>query len=416
MMLKNVVSLLGRGIEGCGVTKFTVEMQKYLKKRGINNPVVALKDKTWSRKDSHEVDHLVQFKFAKDDQFRHAMDIINQADVVIVNSLPSVQVKKTAKAHDVKAVENFMHCIETCKPPLIMIQHDHNKLSLRRNAGTNELINKAKLLLAHSKTGDFAKQVSEATGTDGLASFLSEPKEIKTFQPAFDFDGHRQRYWRPIEESDFKLNRWIGRTTFWKGFVPMFDFHNNYLRDAGYQTVLEGIEKSPAFLDFKTKSVFHNLIGQDPDQTDMSSYYGSDAVVFSVFNNHAMLQRMAKTGFGYQLSLLDPKFIDKSIEYTHCEIPAVGALPVFRKEFGDACTHRVTGNRLTADQNSGTIWLPTNAAEMKPAFDTLQRLSKDSVERDEWRHQAFEYYKQHQDSDGVFDDMFKEIENAVHQA
>jgi hypothetical protein len=411
-MIKNVVTLLGRGVEGCGVTKFTVEMGKYLKKRGINNPVVALKDKTWSRKDSHQVEHLVQFKFAKDDQFKHAMDIIDQADVVIVNSLPSLQVKKTAKAHDVKAVENFMRCIEECKAPLIMIQHDHNRLSLRRNAGTNELINKARVLFAHSKTGDFAKQVSEATGTDGLAALLNETKEIKTFQPAFDFDDHSQRYWKLIEEQDPKLCRWIGRTTFWKGFVPMFDFHNNYLRRGGFCTVLEGIEKSPAFLDFKTKSVFHNLIGQDPDQTPLKKYYGDDAVVFSVFNNHAMLKRMAKTGFGFQLSLLDPKFIDRSIEYTHCEIPAVGAVPVFRKEFGDACTHRVTGNRLTADPNSGTIWLPTNAAEMNTAFETVLRLSKDSVERDEWRHKALEYYKSHQDLDGVFDDMFKDIENA----
>jgi hypothetical protein len=413
-VISNVVTLLGRGVEGCGVTKFTIELQKYLKKKGINNPVIALKDKTWSRKDSHELDCL-QFKFAKDDQFKHAMDIINKADVVIVNSLPSAQVKKTVKAHDAKAVDNFLECISECKPPIIMIQHDHNKLSLRRNAGTEILVDRAAAIFAHSTTGHFAEQVASFSGGEGLETLFSPGRKIETFQPACNFDALFERYWCPVMAQDDKLCRWIGRTTFWKGFVPMFDLHNNYLRDAGFATVLEGIEKSPAYLDFKTKSVFVDMLAnKDPDTVDMKDYRGKDAVVFSVYNNDAMLKRMAKTAFGFQLSLLDSKFIDKSIEYTHCEIPAVGALPVFRKEFGDACTHRVTGNRLTED-DSGTIWLPTNKSDMGQAFEIIKRLSEDPHERHAWRLKAFEYYKAHQDSQFVFDDLMRKIENAVHQ-
>lgn len=414
-MIKNVVMLLGRGVEGCGVSKFTVELGKWFKKHGIDYAVVALKDKTWSRKDSHRVENLLQYKFAKDHEFEQALAMCNQADVVIVQSLPSKQTKTGVKAHDEHAVENFLKLIAECKAPLVMVQHDHNKLSLRRNAGTDELIKRSRVLFAHSKTGDFAKQVDEALGTDGLASFFdSDTKEIKTFQPAFDFESHAKKYWKLVEEQDPKVCRWIGRTTFWKGFVPMFDLHNNYLRDAGFLTVLEGIEKSPAFLDFKTKSAFTNFIGLDPDDTSLEEHYGKDAVVFSVFNNHEMLRRMAWTGFGFQLSLLDPKFIDKSIEYTHCEIPAVGAVPVFRKEFGAACTHRVFGKPLTECNNSGTIWLPTNAAEMRPAFETILRLSRDSVERDEWRHQAYLFYERHQDAESVFSDFMKEITSAIH--
>lgn len=411
-MINHVVQILGRGKEGCGVTKFTQEFASWLKKNGKTCTTIVLKDKTWSRKDSHDLDCL-EFKFAKESEFRHAMDIINKADVVVVNSLPSAQVKKTVKAHDAQAVENFLKCISECKPPIVMVQHDHNKLSLRRNAGTEILVKRAAAIFAHSTTGHFAEQVASFSGGEGLETLFAPAREIDTFQPACNFDLLTEKYWCPVMEQDDKLCRWIGRTTFWKGFVPFFDFHNNYLRDAGFASVLEGIEKSPAYLDFKTKSVFVDMLGnKDPNSIDMEDYRGKDAVVFSVYNNDAMLKRMARTAFGFQLSLLDPKFIDKSIEYTHCEIPAVGAVPVFRKEFGDVCTHRVTGNKLTAD-DSGTIWLPTKKEDMGEAFETIKRLSNDPWERHEWRVKACEYYKQHQDSQFVFSDLFKKIEGSV---
>ena len=414
MKQKHVVTLLGRGVEGCGVTKFTVEMNKWLKKRGFKTTIVALKDKTWSRKDSHVIDDLAQFKFAKDDQFAAAREIVDNADVVIVNSLPSLVTKKGIKAHDAKAVDNFLELIKTTKAPMIMFQHDHNKLSLRRNAGTKELVEHAKLLFAHAKTGDFAAQVAAFSGGDGLGAIFSKTaKDIKTFQPAFNFDEHREKYWLPIMEQYQFHCRWIGRTTFWKGFVPMFDLHNNYLKKAGFLTVLEGIEKSPAFLDFRTKSVFVDMLGKNPNDIGTYQYCGKDAVVFSVYNNEEMLYRMAQTAFGFQLSLLNPRFIDKSIEYTHCEIPAVGALPVFRKEFGDACIHRVTGDPLTQSKDSGTLWLPTDPTQHGVVAEQIDTLSVAHNARDEMRHKAFEFYKAHQDSDVVFADIWKEIENAI---
>lgn len=411
--MNEIVLLMGRGVEGCGVTKFTIELSNYLESVGETVRVVALKDKVWSRKDSHDLRNLENFKFAKDEEYNKAFEICNNAKMIIVNSLPSKVTKKGATATDEAAVVNFLKLLEEVKSPIVMIQHDHNKLSLRRNAGTGVLVRKAVAIFAHSTTGHFADQVNEMAGTSGLSSFLSESKIIP-FQPALNFNELANMYWQPIDKQDPLLCRWVGRTTFWKGFVPMFDFHNNYLKDAGFASVMEGIEKSPAYLDFKTKSPYVDMLqNKKPNTIDMKDYRGKDCVVFSIYNNDAMLQRMARSGFGFQLSLLAPHFVEKSIEYTHCEIPAVGVVPVFRKEFGDVCTHRITGNVLTADADSGTIWLPTDKTQMGSAFETLQRLSKDSVERDEWRHKAFEYYRSHQDSYYVFSDLFEKIKTAI---
>jgi hypothetical protein len=120
-----------------------------------------------------------------------------------------------------------------------------------------------------------------------------------------------------------------------------------------------------------------------------------------------MLERMSRVGFGYQLSILDQKFIEKSIEYTHCELITAGVVPVFRKEYGERCIHRVTGDPLIHSKNNGTVWLSDSNQE--ETLFMIDQLSKDSVLRDECREAAYEFYKSHQDSEYVFDDLMKAI-------
>jgi hypothetical protein len=118
---------------------------------------------------------------------------------------------------------------------------------------------------------------------------------------------------------------------------------------------------------------------------------------------------MSRVGFGYQLSILDERFIERSIEYTHCEVACTGVVPVFRKSYGERCTHRKFGDKLIDCKDTGTIWLDDN--NMQPAYDLLYKLSRDSVMRDEYRNMAFEFYKSHQDSEYTFAEMMKQIED-----
>jgi UTP-glucose-1-phosphate uridylyltransferase len=48
---------------------------------------------------------------------------------------------------------------------------------------------------------------------------------------------------------------------------------------------------------------------------------------------------------------------------------------------------------------------------MQPAFDLVNKLSKDCGMRNEYREMAFEFYKQHQDSQYSFAEMMKQIED-----
>ena len=395
-----IAIIMGRGIEGCGVTKFTVEQTKWIAKNGYDFTVYSSKDKSWTRKNAHDVSNVVQLKLAKPEETQKMIDGCNASDVVIINSLPSV-------GHPEACIDQFKRFIDEVTTPIVLVQHDHSSLSIKRNACINESIAKASVLFGHSSSNDFARLVESSTGGGGLADFFgaNDSKKILNFQPGMDFDSVRSKYWKPIAQTAPLYHKWIGRTTSWKGYVQMFKFHNEFLRPAGFITNFEGIEKSPAYLAFRELSEFHGHIADDISTIHMKP--NEPAYVFGPYINEQMLERMSTCGFGYQLSLLDERFIERSIEYTHCEVACTGVVPVFRKSYGDRCTHRHYGKKLTECENSGTIWLDDN--DMKPAFDLMDKLAKDPVLRNQYREQAFEFYKLHQDSQYTFAEMMNKI-------
>jgi len=396
-----IAIIMGRGIEGCGVTKFTVEQTKWLTKNGHDHVVFSSKDKSWTRKNAHDVSNVVQLKLAKVEEANKMIDGCNKADVVIINSLPSL-------SHPEEAIKQFNRALEEITKPVVLIQHDHSALSIKRNACIEEAVKRANVIFGHSRKNDFAKYVSEVTEGGGLAGFFDEnnSKTILNFQPGLDFDAVRNKFWLDINQTKPYMHKWIGRTTSWKGYVQMFKFHNEYLRKAGYITTFEGIEKSPAYLAFRELSEFHGMIDKEINTVDLQK--DQPAYVFGPFINDQMLYRMSACGFGYQLSVLDERFIERSIEYTHCEVVCAGVVPVFRKAYGERCTHRKFDDKLINCKDNGTVWLDDN--DMQPAFDLVNKLAKDAVMRNEYREMAFEFYKQHQDSQYTFAEMMKQIE------
>jgi len=399
-----IAIIMGRGIEGCGVTKFTVEQTKWLAKNGYDFTVFSSKDKSWTRKNAHDVSNVVQLKFAKPEETQKMIDGCNQSDIVIINSLPSI-------GHSDECIAQFKRALNEITTPIVLIQHDHSSLSIKRNAAIEESVHRASIIFGHSSTNDFSRYVEKITGGGGLDSFMGDAsgKTILNFQPGIDFDSIRAKYWKPIEEQDNQHNKWIGRTTSWKGYKEMFKFHNQFLRPNNYITTFEGIEKSPAYLAFREMSEFNGHIADHISTIPLA--YDQPAYVFGPYINDEMLERMSKVAFGYQLSILDERFIQRSIEYTHCELACVGVVPVFRKSYGERCTHRVQGKKLIDCKDTGTIWLDDN--DMKPAFDVLDKLSKDNVMRNEYREMAFEFYKSHQDAQPTFEEMMKQIKERL---
>lgn len=410
--MNNVSIIMARGIEGCGVTKYTVEQVKWLRKHGYNVRVHAAKDKSYSRKNAHDLGDVNLFKFADSALIDNMIQECNNSDLIIINSLPSKDTGRGAGSGD-GCVENWTRALKAFTKPVILIQHDHTVYSIKRNAALDEAIERADIIFAHARTNDFSNYVKQLDGSAGgnlMAFFDDEVKEKKIFpfQPGLDFDANRAKYWKPVEEMSLYRHKWIGRCTSWKGYNLMFKWHNEHLKNIGAITTFEGIEKSPAFLAFKELSPFVNHINtKDPDTVAYEPK--SDAYVFGPYVNDEMLQRMSRGGFGYQLSILDQKYIERSMEYTHCEVVTAGVIPVFRREYGQRCIHRVTGDPLIMSPNCGTIWL--NEETMDGNRVLVEQITNDPVFFDELRHEAYEFYKAHQDSEFSFADMMKTIKD-----
>ena len=412
--MNKVTLLMGRGIEGCGVTKFTLEQIKWLKSNGYEYAAFAPKEKTWQRRKVHDFSDIDEIEFTDDSNVRRIIEACDSSDAVIINSLPSVN-------HVQETIDAFSRIVDTTKAPIVLVQHDHSGLSIRRNMCMEQTINKAVAIFSHSRENDFAAVVEELTDTGGLSAFFgdddedSKNAEILNFQPGMDFDTVRDRYWKPIDEQDPLHNKWIGRTVTWKGYRELFQFHDNYLRPNGYLTTMEGIEKSPAFIPFK-ENKFGEWEGQVTRKNAIDEWElipGNRMYIFGPYRNHEMLERMSFCGFGYQLSALKPRFIERSIEYTHCEVVCTGTIPVFRESYGRQCVHRRTGDPLIEHEDSGTVWLPDETKDMQKAFDRIDFLAKNPSARDETREKAYEFYKSHQDSEHTFKEMMDQMEERI---
>ena len=123
-----------------------------------------------------------------------------------------------------------------------------------------------------------------------------------------------------------------------------------------------------------------------------------------------LMQRLARSGFGYQLSILDAANIEHSLEYTHCEIVCSGTIPVFRRAYGERCKHSQTNEPLVYG-NNGTVWL--DETDYADTFNTIQEINANPELRLAMREHAFNYYKSHQDSSIVFPKLLADIQSVL---
>jgi len=383
-----IVILLGRGIEGCGVTKHTVELQNWLKKNNHSVVTYANKLKKYSRANAH-THTLIELKFSDESASNAILDMCNDADYVVVNSFPAIKSKD-------KDIAAFNDIIARIQSRIIIIQHDHNIISIRRNACMLETVAKAHAIFTHATTNAFVEHIRNAG--------FNQP--VQSFQPGFDFESARRQYWKPVEQQRVNIHRWIGRSSPWKGIYAFFNFHNQFLRKQGGISIMEGMEKSLYYKDLvlSPKWDFEDYTHEKYTHADIPFATDKRVYMCGIYNNTEMLERMSTSGFGYQLTTMKPRFIEHSIEYTHCEIVATGVLPVFRKSFGDYCIHRKTGLPLTQCANTGTVWL--DDTRMDVAADTIQRLQQDAGLRAEWREAAYEFYTSHQGTGNEFARLF----------
>lgn len=405
--------ILGRGVEGVGVTKNVVEFQKLYPQTKIYATI----DKLWPRMNSMKFD--VNYfsasdwdskpknnkKFNKILNVIETIDEINQLDCCIVYSVPS-------KKHPEPCIEHFTKMLDLIKVRKSMVQVDHSIHSITRNANLIEICNKLDVLLCHSTSNPFSKWVSK--------------NKIKT--PLTNMGvgvNFTKEYWKPIEEQNSKVIRWVGRTAMWKGPDLMIDLHNGYFKQNSFITILEGLEASIQYslILYKKPETFEdrrevvNYFRPEKDKDDTVGRlpdYGNETInsgayLYPGYTHSEMIERMSLSGFGSDLMHFKENIYGNNIEYCHSDCFISGVIPLFHKHFCDNVIHKKIGDPVSKCKNTGTLGIDfSNADEI---CNMMIKLSNDNILRDEWRNMMYDFWKDHCDAKTVYADIIEKTLN-----
>ena len=399
--------ILGRGVEGVGVTKNVVEFQKLFP--GVE--IFATMDKLWPRRESMNFP-VTYFRGADWDTVskpakkfpdliacNDVVHRINQLDACIIWSIPS-------KSHSEECIDNFIKMLGNINVRKGLVQVDHKMASITRNARLADVCHNVDVLMCHSVENDFARWTQKNNVQTPLTSM----------GVGFNFN---KDYWKPIEDQDARYVRWVGRTAMWKGPDVMIDIHNDHFRKAGFITVLEGLEASiqyPLVLYKNSKELkdrrdvinfFRPEKGKDENKT-RHPVYGSEeedkgAYLYSSYTHSDMMERMSLNGFGSDLMYFKKNLYGNNLEYCHTDSFAAGVIPIFHKHLCDNIIHRGQEKPISQCRDTGTIAIDhTNAEEVTKLMVNLRN---DNMMRDEMRIQMYEFWKDHCSADIVYNDI-----------
>ncbi len=404
-----IAIILGRGVEGCGVTRCSIEFEKATP----DTKIFATIDKKWARRDTMNFDR-DEFKCENIEETQRVIDEINQNfEMCLIYSVPS-------KTHSEGCQDNFVKLVKGIDIPKGIVQLDHKMQSLSRNAKFDEICNSVDVLMTHSLASDFTRWAKR----EGVNT------PFRKMALGFDYDGHRKTYWKPIELQDSKAVRWIGRLSGWKGPNLMMDFHAAELMQRKYITVLEGLEASigwkgilydkednPLYKDHEINNFFRprKELGEVKFSKDLygTETPGSGAYLYPPYENQSAMERMSLSAYGSDLYHLKPQMYGNNIENCHAECIASGTIPIFHKHFCDNVIHRKTGNSISGDGflKTGTIGLDSSNFDL--VARAMEKLSSDSVFRNEMREKSFEYWKEHSDSSITVKEIIKNMTDIV---
>ena len=241
----------------------------------------------------------------------------------------------------------------------------------------------------------------------------------------FNYDMHREQWWKPIDEQNDMHVKWIGRCALWKGPVEMINLHNDHLRQHGFITTLEGLEASVQSLIIthhdggphgerkNPRDVNECIRGARRKQA--LDLYGKEKPgdapwLYPDYKNEECMERLSRCAFGADLYRLKKEYYGNNIEYCHAEVISSGTVPLFHRHFGDHIIHPKTGLPCTHGF-SGTVWYDPDNQDH--TAEQMIKLAGDRVMRDEWREASFEFWKGHSDSSVVNVDIRDKVLSAT---
>ncbi len=416
-----ILTVLARGVEGCGVTVNSIKFTEFVnKQKGYKAACVANTDIKWGRGNVHKGD-IKLLSFTK--QFDELKALVDEYDKIIFMCTPL----KKSSAQIKKSFVDILDYAKSKKKTCAYCQFDHKIRSLRTNMYSDPewygIWKKFDVVFTHSHTNDFVVKYLEKNkiphnrivcrGDDGIVNLF-----------AIDFEELKNKFWKKFEDKEPKTIKFIGRDSAWKGPWAFRDLHYNWLMKDGWIASAEGIGLSIGTLNDIFKQIKPSKIVRDDvnidyikaskknvadiDAGNIKLEAGNPVYFMPPYNHDTAMERLSKCQFGIELLMLDDNFSKDVIENAMFEIAAVGCIPVFRKRWADnfkLVKNRTLGSYQFAE--TGMIFL--DEENPKAAVELMNMLAKDKKKYDEARETAYNFMKTFFDVKPVYTKLLQEL-------
>jgi len=395
-----VAILLGRGIEGCGVTRYAIEFQYWLKKNGHECDVFASSDKKFMFTQQSDI---ISFPNDAISGLRNKLN--DNYDVVFYQSLPAKPKGGHTKGHSIEYSELFFTELVqgVLRPKKVAIQLDHNIQSLSRNYKMWETMGALDAVFTHSLTSTFAKKMAE----------FNPDVPVLKMGLGFDFDSLLP-FWQKKQ---------IPKLTYFSRYAPFKDPKRMLdlfplLQKADIITELLGVQRTiGAAKEFYIPNLHNIQEMQVIDGEHVTRYINGKANhqpivkdlskiwAYQKYERAQGLQQLSEAMFGADFYNMPAEMYGDNMEFAMCEIPAVGTIPVFDKHWADNCMHDM--GFLFKDFKDFAIY--SDRDNLQAGVDEMASLVKDSVARNKRRERCFEVAKAHCDSDIAFGKIIEQL-------
>ena len=359
-----VLMLMGRGIEGAGNTRLSIEIEEFLQGEGHEVIIIANSEKIWPRSKMHvndiELHDFSKGPFEDDGNF----------DFVVVMSVPAAKFSEEGK-------ENFTSTLEKyAQLPMSYIQVDHKLASITRNyygkePWTTRFFTCVDKVLTNCIKNDFlVKFVERKVDLKAVGGL----KTVGIMMISADFDA--------IPKTDKKLPKtihFLGRSPEWKGWPDLVQLQHDHLKSRGYTMQIEGVELSIGTVKLLFKSLQPRL---PRDDLRLMSYKENaydhmtdegEAQVYGPYVRNAAIDRVSKSKFAAFTTYLGENF-GGMIEAAFLEMAATATPIIIKEELYDAgiLNHGERLNHFKPEEMGVILWNSTRPMDLVARLEELE--------------------------------------------
>ena len=385
--------VIGRAIDGCGLTKCAVELQTWCNRNGVELEIFAYEGKKMSRHKAHVMDYVGY----KEKDLDNLQESLNKKDVVIFFSYPYAK-------SDHSYVKSFYDKIimGVNNPVKIGFIHEVHKTYIDKIPYMVGIMNNMDAIYGYGPTTWFNRAMNEM--------FPSKVKDnrVKRIPLWLDFEtAVKYRNENPGKEHKIM---YIGRWTSTKEPHRLLFLAPHIKKlDNDFKIVLRGIEKSRGAKD----DIYDN-----PYCIDMTSEKKGPIVnehgcaeVYKEYIHDEAMQEMSNTMFGCSFFHLDkhPEEYGDRMEYTMMEIIVNGAIPVFDVHWAKHNVMASTEKTFYDYNIEHPFMIVSDREKLEETAKEIIDISKNELKQKEMIDNGFNVIKMEFDADNICPSMLQDF-------